>query len=221
MTVLAARDLYKFYHTGNEETLALRGVSFAVAAGETVVIVGPSGSGKTTLVACVAGVDEPDGGTVTVFDSRMSRRTESDRAALRARYIGILRQSGNLFEGLSIEDNVRLQAAVVRKPLTSGALRELLERVGLWDRRHASSEQLSGGEAARAGLAVALAANPALLLADEPTGEVDQQTELRMLDLLDERRALGGAALIVTHSVILAARADRVLHLEDGRLVDG
>jgi putative ABC transport system ATP-binding protein len=221
VTVLAARDLYKFYHTGDEETLALRGVSLAVSAGETIVIAGPSGSGKSTLVACIAGIDEPDGGTVTVFDVRMSRRAESERAALRARHIGILMQTGNLFEGLSVEDNVRLQAAIVRKPLSHGARRELLERVGLWDRRGATSEQLSGGEAARAGLAVALAAAPALLLADEPTGEVDAQTEARMLDLLDERRAKGGAAIIVTHSAVVAARADKVLHLVDGRIADG
>lgn len=220
VNVLEARELYRFYHTGDEEVLALRGVSLSVSRGETVVVVGPSGSGKSTLLACIAGLDEPDGGSVSVLGARMTRRSEYERSALRSAHIGIVLQSGNLFDGLSVENNVRLQMALAGRR-NEARVDAVIGRVGLAGRRRALPDQLSGGEAARASLAVALGAEPALLLADEPTGEVDVETERLLLDLLDERRATGGAALLVTHSDALAARADRVLRLTDGHLVDG
>jgi putative ABC transport system ATP-binding protein len=220
MDVLEANDLYRFYHTGGDETLALRGVSLRVARGEIVAVIGPSGSGKSTLLACLAGIDEPDGGTVTVMNRRMSHRPESERAALRAAHIGVMLQSGNLFDGLTTRANVWLQMTVARKPDKVRAT-ELIDRVGLAHRSGARIETLSGGEEARAALAVALATNPALLLADEPTGEVDGETESRLLELFRERRERGGAMLVVTHSQALASQADRVLHLRDGRIVDG
>lgn len=219
MDVLEANDLYRFYHAGDDETLALRGVSLRVARGEIVAVIGPSGSGKSTLLACLAGIDEPDGGTVTVMNRRMSHRAESERAALRAEHIGVMLQSGNLFDGLTTRANVWLQMTVARKPNRVRAT-ELIDRVGLAHRSGARIETLSGGEAARAALAVALATDPALLLADEPTGEVDGETESRLLELFRERRARGGAMLVVTHSQALASQADRVLHLRDGRIVD-
>lgn len=218
MIVLEARELYRFYHVGDEEIIALRGVSLTVSEGETVAVVGPSGSGKSTLLACASGLDEPDGGSVIVAGQRMTRRAEYDRAALRALHIGILMQSGNLFDGLSVTDNVRLQMMIAGK-VDETRVTDLLTRVGLTGRRRALSEQLSGGEAARASLAVALAADPPLLLADEPTGEVDAGTERLLLDLLDERRRSGGASLVVTHSDALASHADRILRLADGRIL--
>jgi putative ABC transport system ATP-binding protein len=219
VTVLDARDLYRFYHTGDEEVLALRGVSLRVDEGEIVVVVGPSGSGKSTLLACVAGLDEPDGGAVLLLGRMLTRRSERQRAALRAGHVGILLQSGNLLDGLSVEDNIRLQMALAHRS-DRQRVDALLARVGMVARRHARPGELSGGEAARASFAAALANDPALLLADEPTGEVDATAEMALLDLLDRRRAEGGAALIVTHSDALAARANRVLRLEDGRLRD-
>jgi putative ABC transport system ATP-binding protein len=219
VTVLEARDLYRFYHRGDEEVLALRGVSFDVGVGETVAIIGPSGSGKSTLLACAAGLDEPDGGSVTILGRRMTRRDERERAAIRASHVGVLLQSGNLIEHLSVEDNILLPMALARR-VDPHRVNALLEQVGIAQRRRASSSELSGGEAARAALAVALANEPALLLADEPTGEVDALAERAVIALLDRRRADGGSALIVTHSEALAAIADRVLHLRDGRIVD-
>lgn len=218
MPVLEAHDLYRFYHTGEDETLALRGVSLQVERGAIVAVVGPSGSGKSTLLACLAGLDEPDGGFVTIVGLRLTRRPESERAAMRASHIGVLLQSRNLFPHLSVEDNVRLQMYFSRKA-DEQRLQEVLAAVGLSDRRHARASQLSGGEATRAALAAALGADPALLLADEPTGEVDVETESRLLELLQLRRAQGGATLIATHSEALAARADRVVELLDGRVV--
>jgi putative ABC transport system ATP-binding protein len=218
MHALEAFDLYRFYHAGEEETLALRGVSLYVDAGETVAVIGPSGSGKSTLLACLAGLDEPDGGHVELMGARLTRRPEAVRARLRAAGIGILLQFGNLFEHLSLEDNVRLQMRLARRP-DEQRLERLLDLVGLKDRRHAHPSQLSGGEAARAGLAVAVAAEPAVLLADEPTGEVDAGTEAQILALLEARRRRGGAAVIATHSVALAERADRVVQIRDGKVV--
>lgn len=219
MSLLEAVDLYRFYHIADEETLALRGVSLQVAAGEIVVVMGPSGSGKTTLMACLAGLDEPDGGYVEVLGHRLTRRSETERAAIRAAEIGILLQTGNLFEHLSVVDNIRLQMRLARKVDEQRLLR-LVDQVGLSERRFAYPANLSGGEAARAALAVALSTAPKVLLADEPTGEVDAETEQRILHLLEERRSHGEATLIVTHSEALMTYADRVIHLEDGRIVN-
>ena len=219
MKVLEAFDIYRFYHAAEEETLALRGVSIYVEAGEIVAIQGPSGSGKSTLLACLSGLDEPDGGYVTVFGERMTRRPEAVRAKVRARMIGIMLQSGNLLEHLSVEDNIELQMVLSGK-VDKERLDELINLVGLNHRRHARPAHISGGEAARAGLAVALAAEPRVLLADEPTGEVDAETESHILQFLDAYRKKGGAVLVVTHSDPVAAYANRTVHLFDGRIVD-
>lgn len=214
---IEARELYRFFHAGDDETFALRGVSVSVVPGEVLAIVGPSGSGKSTLLACLAGLDEPDGGHVMVAGQRLTRRSEDVRAALRARWIGILSQSGNLLEHLSVEQNIR-----VAQGLVDGGPRpapeELLALVGLDARRHARPTTLSGGETARAGLAVALANEPAVLLADEPTGEVDRANEALILDLLRTRADHGTAVVVVTHSGRVAEAADRVVRMSDGRI---
>ena len=216
---IEARELYRFYHIGDDETQALRGVTMEVNPGEIVAVVGPSGSGKSTLIACLAGLDDPDGGFVYVNGERLSRRDEKTRTSMRARLIGILLQSGNLFDHLTVEQNVRLK---MRLALQSEPTRvsEVLELVGIAKRRHAYPTQLSGGEASRAGLAVALAPRPPILIADEPTGEVDSETEQRILALFQEHRAGGGAILIVTHSEAIAGRADRIIRLDDGKIVN-
>ncbi len=157
--LLEARELYRFYHAGDDETFALRGVSVTVRRGQLVAVVGPSGSGKSTLLSCLAGLDEPDGGHVAVAGRRMTRRAENVRAALRARWIGILLQSGNLLEHLTVAQNVRMAQRMgprERRPDPE----DLLERVGLAQRSGARPSTLSGGEAARAGLAIALANDP-------------------------------------------------------------
>jgi putative ABC transport system ATP-binding protein len=217
--LIEARELYRFYHVGDDETLALRGVSLEVKAGEIVVVAGPSGSGKSTLLACLAGLDEPDGGFVFIDGERLTRREERVRTAMRARLIGILLQSGNLFDHLTVEQNVRLKMRLAGQR-DSARIREVLELVGISERRNAYPPQLSGGEASRAGLAVALAPRPPVLLADEPTGEVDGVTEKRILTLFDEHRKNGGASLIVSHSEEIARRADRIVRLNDGKVVD-
>jgi ABC-type lipoprotein export system ATPase subunit len=219
MPLVEADDLFKFYHPGDAEVRALRGASLTVDRGETVALIGPSGSGKSTLLACLAGLDEPDGGIVTIDGRQMTRRPEAERAASRASSIGFLAQSGNLFDHLSVAQNIQLQMGLCGV-FDPARISELLRLVGLLDRGTAIPITLSGGELARAGLAVALAADPPLLLADEPTAEVDAETEGLILELLEARRARGGASLIATHSVALSARVSRVLKITDGRISD-
>jgi putative ABC transport system ATP-binding protein len=215
---LSARSLYRFFHAGDDETLALRGVSLEVRAGEVVALVGPSGSGKSTLLACLAGLDEPDGGSVWIVGQRLSRRGEPERAAIRARSVGMLFQSGNLLDHLSVAQNVTLAqwASGRRDPARASAL---LDRLGLAGRANARPPELSGGEAARAGLAVALANDPPVLLADEPTGELDAGNQQRVLGELARRAAAGGAVLVATHSVAVAGAAHRTVGLRDGIVV--
>ncbi|MFD7875168.1 ABC transporter ATP-binding protein [Streptomyces sp. NPDC059766] len=217
--VLTARELYRFYRAGEEETLALRGVSLAVRRGETVAVVGPSGAGKSTLLAVLAGLDEPSGGEVRVDGVRISHRPETERARLRARHIGVLLQTRNLLPHLSVRDNVRLpQQASGRRPTVTAD--DLLAQAGITERSHALPRQLSGGELARAGLAVALANSPSVLLADEPTGELDGEAEHLVLTMLRQRAAEGCSVLIVTHSAQAVRIADRVIALDDGKASD-
>ncbi|MER7273984.1 ATP-binding cassette domain-containing protein [Dactylosporangium sp. NPDC000244] len=218
MTVaIEATELYRFYRAGEEETRALRGVSVRVHAGELVAVVGPSGSGKSTLLACLAGLDEPDGGQVRVGGVRLSHRPERERAAIRARGIGMLLQSDNLLPHLTVAGNVDLVQHLTGRVDRSYRDR-LLDELGLAARAGTPATRLSGGEAARAGLAVALAAEPVVLLADEPTGELDDATELRVLDLLRERARGGLAVVVVSHSPSVAGIAERRIELVDGRV---
>lgn len=219
MPVLEAFDLYRFFHTRESETLALRGVSLALEAGEMVALRGPSGSGKSTLLACLSGLDEPDGGHVEVLGERLTRRPEAERARKRSAGMGIVMQLGNLFPALSVADNLKVSMLLAGR-LDRVWAEVLLKAVGIAERVNARPGQLSGGELARAGLAVALAANPRILLADEPTGEVDAVTEGFILDFLAEQRRAGLAILVATHSQALAARADRIVSLQDGRIVN-
>jgi putative ABC transport system ATP-binding protein len=215
---LQAESLYRFFHAGDDETLALQGVSLAIRAGEVVAVTGPSGSGKSTLLACLAGLDEPDGGVVRVDGERLSRRSEEERARVRSRRIGMLFQQANLVGHLSVTDNVALAQRLADSTTAPGWRAEVLERCGLAARAHARPGQLSGGELARAGLAVALANDPKVLLADEPTGELDTVTAQRVLELLHDRAAEGAAVLIVTHSPEVAAMSHREIRLRDGRV---
>jgi putative ABC transport system ATP-binding protein len=216
--VLEARNLYRFFRACEEETLALRGVSLTVQAGTTVAVLGPSGSGKSTLLSCLAGLDEPAGGTVVVCGERVSHRPETERARIRARRIGVLLQTGNLLQHLDVRGNVRVAQLASGTVAPQHRADELLEQVGLAARRRAYPTELSGGELARAGLAVALANDPDVVLADEPTGELDGDTEQQVLRLLGEHASRGAGLVVVTHSREVARMADRVLTLIDGQV---
>ena len=214
---IQAFDVYRFFHNGDAETLALRGVSLLVAPGEMVALLGASGSGKSTLLNCLAGLDEPDGGHVDLLGERLTRRPEAERARRRGASIGILMQAHNLIPTLRLVDNMALAMRLAGKTDPARATR-LFEQLGLAGHVTARPAQLSGGEVARAGLAIALAASPQVLLADEPTGEVDAATETLVLDVFNAQRAAGTAIVIATHSEALASHADRVVRMHDGRI---
>ncbi len=216
--VLEAQSLYRFFHAGDDETLALQGVSLALERGKVVAVTGPSGSGKSTLLACLAGLDEPDGGRVMIDGTRISRRPEEERARIRGARIGMLFQQANLVGHLSVSSNIALAQKMGDGSKGAGWRREVLERCGIEHRAEARPSQLSGGELARAGLAVALANDPPVILADEPTGELDDVTAARVLDLLRERAAAGAGVLMVTHNAEVAAAADHEIRLLDGRV---
>jgi putative ABC transport system ATP-binding protein len=216
-SIIEAEELYRFYHVGDEEVRALRGVSLSISAGEMVAIMGPSGSGKSTLLACLTGLDEPDGGWVNLCGKRMTRHSETERARLRTNTVGILLQSRNLFDHLTLEMNIRLAQRLAGK-FDDDYLTTLLDKLGLTERRHYRPAYLSGGEAARAGLAVALATHPSILIADEPTGEVDTATDNVVMDHLQRYHQSGGTLLLATHSQAIAAQSDRIIHLLDGKV---
>lgn len=216
--VLEASRLYRFYHAGDEETLALQGISLALHAGEMVAVVGPSGSGKSTLLACLAGLVDPDGGTVTIDGNLLTRIGPASSARLRAQYFGVLLQGSNLIDHLTVEENIAIVQGIHgtkhrRTPL------ELLEQLGIENLARSLPKTLSGGETARAGLAVALANDPTVLLADEPTGELDDDAEASVIELMATIIELGIAVLVVTHSDAVAAAAGRVIAMRDGQLV--
>lgn len=221
MRPLEARGLHRFFRRGGSEVAALLDVGLSCSEGETVAVTGPSGSGKSTLLALLAGLDDPDGGQVLVQGELLSHLSAAGSARLRGRRIGILTQSSGLLGHLTVLENVRLALALRERAGGGGGPtpEELVEGLGLATVCSARPTTLSGGETARAGLAVALAGAPDVLLADEPTAEVSTAEESQILDLLRQWRPPHGATVLVTHSEAVARRADRVLHLLDGRLV--
>ena len=219
--VLEARGVHRFYRRDgrlDNEVAALRDVTLAVESGELVAVVGPSGSGKSTFLGLLAGLDDPSGGSVWVRGDRLSHRKPAEQARLRGASIGVLTQASGLLDHLDVLGNVVL-AGTFRRPRPDPAqAADLLERLGLSDRRHARPTTLSGGETARANLAVALIGDPLVLLADEPTAEVSRAEEAAVLRLLAEHRPPHSATVVVTHSPAVARAADRVVTLTDGRL---
>ncbi len=218
--LIEARELYRFYHSGDEEVKALRGVDVTVAKGELIALVGPSGSGKSTLLMCLAGLDEPDGGEVIVMGERMTRREELVKSQIRSRAIGMMLQTNNLFDHLTVEQNINF-AQGIGGAYNTAWTKELLEWLGIETRQAARPLELSGGERARASLAVAMARKPEILILDEPTGEVDAKAETAIIAMLKQHCKNGGAAVIATHNLALSKQATRVLPIKDGRIVDG
>jgi ABC-type lipoprotein export system ATPase subunit len=220
---LEARGLYHIYREGVVETVALKGAELVLDRASWTSIMGPSGSGKSTLVHVLAGLLEPSGGSVVVDGSDVTRMPPPERARWRRKSVGVVLQRDNLHPLLDVAENLALPLRMERAPASKvrSRVEELLEQVGLTGRRSHRSGQLSGGEAQRAALAVALAPRPPVLLADEPTGELDEATAASILDLLADLREYEGAAILtVTHNPQVAERADRRLTMRDGVLTD-
>ena len=221
MTLLGMQEVTKRFRRGREDVVALDGVDFDVKAGEYVGLVGPSGSGKSTLLHLAGGLDKPDAGTV-LFDGRdVGEMSTAERARLRRREIGFIFQFFHLIPTLTVTENVELPLLLDGVRRKNGEITELIARVGLADRAEHLPAELSGGEMQRVAIARALVAHPRLILADEPTGNLDSATGGEILDLLGEQIAETGAALMmVTHDAGAAKRAKRVVHLRDGQLSD-
>ncbi|HEX2205232.1 MAG TPA: ABC transporter ATP-binding protein [Longimicrobium sp.] len=217
--MLIAENLTKAYRSGQQQLAAVKNVSFRVDPGETVAIVGPSGSGKTTLLGLLAGLDRPSSGTVRVDGTDLGALSEDGRARLRREKIGFVFQSFQLIPTLTARENVAVPLEL-RGEAAGARAAELLARVGLEGREHHYPAQLSGGEQQRVAIARAFIHAPAILFADEPTGNLDAATGGRIVDLLMElNREQGTTLVLVTHDLELAARARRILRLADGAVV--
>ena len=222
MALVEARDVSRIFPMPAGPVVALRSVSIAVEAGEYVAITGPSGCGKSTLLHLIGCVDTPTSGSL-LFDQRdIAHLSEAERGRLRLTRIGFVFQRFFLLPMLSAAENIELPQAEARVPAGErrARTRELLEYVGLADRADHLPSQLSGGEMQRVAIARALANRPALLVADEPTGELDEETGEHVAELFDRVNQHGTAVLVVTHNPALAARASRRLSMKSGRLVE-
>jgi putative ABC transport system ATP-binding protein len=213
------RRLTRRLPSGDRILTILDGVDLAVAPGEFVAVLGPSGSGKSTLLALMAGLDRPSSGEVLIDGAPIQGLSEDDLALLRRRKIGFVFQSFQLLGNLTARENVLLPIELLGQPDPVRRADELLAEVGLAERGHHYPSQLSGGEQQRVALARAFAARPPILLADEPTGNLDGATGRRILEILaDLRRREGTTLVLVTHDAAVGALADRLIHLRDGRI---
>jgi putative ABC transport system ATP-binding protein len=221
MTIVEARDLGRTFPMAAGPVPALRGVSLTIGAAEHVAITGPSGCGKSTLLHLIGGVDTPTSGAVLFEGRDLSQLSEAERGRLRLTRIGFVFQRFFLLPMLTAAENVDLPQAEAGVGVAErrARTRDLLAYVGLADRAQHLPSQLSGGEMQRVAIARALANRPALLLADEPTGELDDRTSDHIADLFDRVNADGTAILIVTHNPVLASRASRRLAMASGRMV--
>jgi putative ABC transport system ATP-binding protein len=214
--VLSVRNLTKAYRSAGEQIGVLRGVNLTVAAGERVALTGESGSGKSTLLHLIAGLDLADGGEITLADTTLSDLADAGRAALRRDRLGLVFQQFNLIPSLNVRDNLAFQSRIAGRHDTAWQ-DELVERLGLGNLLNRYPEQLSGGQQQRLAFGRALAVRPLLLLADEPTGNLDEATADDVLALARDLVARTGCGfLMVTHSARLAATLDRQIHLSSG-----
>ncbi len=214
-------DLSRSYQEGARQHQVLRQLSAEFQLGEMVALRGRSGSGKSTLLNLISGIDSPDSGTVEVAGKNITRMSEQERTLFRRQHIGFVYQAFNLVPTLSVSDNVRLVLELngLDKEAADQRIAHLLDAVDLADRGDSYPDVLSGGEQQRVAIARAIAHEPALLLADEPTGNLDDKTAESVLDLLEYVARQGGKTMIVaTHSATVASRCDRVLELHDGTL---
>ena len=221
-TLLIAHDLRREYHMGEELVRAVRGVSLHVERGDYLAIVGPSGCGKSTLLNLLGGIDQPTAGTVTIDGARIDQMSDTEVTRFRLRHVGFVFQRFYLMPALTAIENVELPMAEAKTPRVERMrrARELLAYVGLADRTDHRPAQLSGGEQQRVAIARALANKPRLLVADEPTGELDAKTGGEMIELIAQVNRDGTTIVVVTHDEDLARAARRIVHMRDGVIVD-
>jgi putative ABC transport system ATP-binding protein len=217
-----ALGLERTYASGRATVAALAGVTLGIRRGEFVAVMGPSGSGKSTLLNIVAGLERPTGGTVRVDGEDLSKLDEEALARHRSKRVGMVFQAFNLLPRFRVVDNVALPLAFSGVPTAErlSRARAMLDRLGMGPRADHRSNELSGGELQRAAIARALIGDPAILLADEPTGNLDSANGAALIALFEELHAQGQTVLLVTHDAQIAAHAERTIHMRDGRVVD-
>jgi len=220
--IIEAQQVWKIYRNGHLRVEALRGIDMAVAEGEMVAIMGPSGCGKTTLLNCLAGLDSIDEGNIFIQGDNLRDLSDNERTAYRARHMGFVFQDFNLLPMLSAVENVELQMLVARVPGSKARKRALafLARVGLADRAHHRPAELSGGQRRRVTVARALTNDPAIVWADEPTGNLDSEAANDIMDLLCQfNRENGQTFVIVTHDLEVGKRTNRIIRMKDGSII--
>lgn len=220
MEIMKVEDLCKTYGMGEAKVEALKHVSFTLEKGEFAAVVGESGSGKSTLLNCIGALDEPTGGKILLDGQNLFAMKEEERTIFRRRNIGFIFQSFHLIPELNVEQNIIFPLLLDYKKPDAGRVEEILHVLGLQERRSHLPGQLSGGQQQRAAIARALVYRPALLLADEPTGNLDQKNSKEVMDMLKlSNRNLNQTILLVTHDEKVALEADRMITVEDGRMI--
>ena len=217
---LTAQGVRKTFEAENAPVRALRGVDLDVGQNDFIALMGPSGCGKSTLLNLVAGLDQPDEGQIWVADEEVTGRSEDDLARLRRRHIGLVFQFFNLLEGMTVLENVALPAVIAgrKRKMAETRARDLLDLLGIGDKASAVPGVLSGGQRQRLAIARALANEPTLLLADEPTGALDSQGGAEVIELLRRLHRGGQTIIMVTHDPEVASAAGRVVRMRDGRI---
>lgn len=220
MTILRVENLSKIYGKGETAVKALDNVSLTVKEGEFVAIVGPSGSGKSTLLHLIGGVDRPTSGRVLIDNTDIYQLNETQLAIFRRRQIGLVYQFYNLIPVLTVEENITLPLLLDRHEVDRAHFEKIVKILGLEDRLNHLPNQLSGGQQQRVSIARALIANPAIILADEPTGNLDSKNSKEIIDLLKLfNKTYNQTLIVITHDERIALQADRVISIEDGNLV--
>lgn len=217
--VLNAENLKKYYVRGSETVKALDGVDFSIGEGEVVAIVGPSGSGKTTLLNLISCLDTLTSGTLSIGGEEVSHLTESQLITIRRKYIGFIFQQFYLIPNLSPIENVELPLIFSRKKIDRERIQALLEMVGLQGKEHIPSFMLSGGDKQRVSIARSLICDPQILIADEPTGKLEIKVRDQLMSLFKRLAEGGTAVFIATHDLELASMAQRIIYLQDGKIV--
>jgi putative ABC transport system ATP-binding protein len=222
LPALTVRGVRKTFEADNAPVRALRGVDLTVPAGEFVAVMGPSGCGKSTLLNLVAGLDVADEGTITVAGQEVTGRGEDDLARLRRKHMGIVFQFFNLLEGMTVLENVALPTIIAgrKRRFAETRARDLLDLLGIGDKAAAVPGVLSGGQRQRLAIARAVANEPTLLLADEPTGALDSEGGAEVIELLRRLHASGQTVILVTHDTDVAEAAERIMRMRDGRIID-
>ena len=220
MDALVVEKVRKTFEAENAPVRALRGANLVVPSGDFVALMGPSGCGKSTLLNLVAGLDVADEGTITVAGELVTGRTEDELSQLRRRHIGIVFQFFNLLEGMTVLENVALPAVIAgrKRKMAESRARDLLDLLGIGDKASTVPGMLSGGQRQRLAIARALANEPTLLLADEPTGALDSEGGQEVIELLSRLHAGGQTIILVTHDAGVAAAAQRIVRMRDGRI---